>query len=176
MGCIIHYLYIMNEGIKMRQGNLWMISTIVLAVVLVALIAFGGGKNLFTQSKFKVIGTQQGSEVLSGFLQEVYGDKIQVTFNDISEENGLYKISAGIKDVKSGQDSNGFLYISQDGKLFIPQPINIDEALAQFRSINAPQPQPSADGSPLPSLENAESPAPGSSPLSPKASPESAPQ
>lgn len=129
--------------VKKGAMNPWMVSTAVLGIALVAVL-LGGGANIFKGSKgFSTVSASQGSDLLLSFLTEVYGPEIgTVTFDKITEENGLYKVSATF--TKDGQTNSGDLYLTRDGKLFIPQLINIDEMLTKFRSAQA-QPLPTGD-------------------------------
>ena len=128
----------MPEGKKEQNINPWMISTIVLAIVVVGIFIFGG-KSLLSSfgGNVEAIGTQQGSDNLLKFLSEVYGDKVgTITPTGVIEENGLYKVT--VTFAKDGQTSSGDLYITRDGKLFIPQIIDIEDTVSKFREANKP--------------------------------------
>ena len=129
----------MPEGKKEQNINPWMISTTVLAIAIVGIFIFGG-KGLLSSfgGNIEAIGTQQGSDSLLKFLSEVYGDKVgTVTPSGVTEENGLYKVT--VTFAKDGQPSSGDLYITRDGKLFIPQIIGIEDTVSKFREANKPQ-------------------------------------
>ena len=128
----------MQEGKKEQNINPWMISTIVLAIAIVGIFIFGG-KSLLSSfgGNIEAIGPQKGSDDLLKFLSEVYGDKVgTVTPTGVAEENGLYKVT--VTFAKDGQTSSGDLYITRDGKLFIPQIIGIEDTVTKFREANKP--------------------------------------
>lgn len=128
----------MPEGKKEQNINPWMVSTIVLAIAIVGIFIFGGKGLLSSFSgNIEAIGSQKGSESLLKFLSEVYGDKVgTVTPSGATEENGLYKVT--VTFAKDGQTSSGDLYITRDGKLFVPQIIDIEDTVSKFREANKP--------------------------------------
>ncbi len=129
----------MPEAKKEQNINPWIVSTIVLAIAIVGIFIFGG-KSLFSSfgGNIEAIGSKEGSDSLLKFLSEVYGDKVgTVTPSGVTEENGLYKVT--VTFAKDSQTSSGDLYITRDGKLFIPQIINIDDTVSKFREANKPQ-------------------------------------
>lgn len=128
----------MAENIAPQKINPWMLATIILGAILAGILVTNGGNILKpSQGGFKAVSSAEGSDILMKFLGEVYSDKVEATIQGISEENGLYKVGLRMKDKGSGQETDGFVYLSRDGKMFIPQPININETLTSYRQFKA---------------------------------------
>jgi len=122
----------------------WQLATIVLAIILVLVLAF-----LIPQvangNKITVVKPQEAGASLVDFINKIYGPQLGGTasLGDISEENGIYKISLAI----AGSDQpDQTVYLTKDGKMFIPQIIDIDDVLTQYTNYQAQQAQqPAAD-------------------------------
>lgn len=105
----------------------WMISTIVLAVLLVAslILGFSGamaGKDVDLSVKL----TQAGAEAKAKEFMDVLGEVERVPLNirDVQEEHGLYKVTVDAM----GQES--ILFMTSDGELIFFQAITLEEIQA----------------------------------------------
>jgi hypothetical protein len=123
-----------------KPNLLPIIIVVVIIVVAIAAFAFlkGGAKNQNGTEKFAAISSQDAGSKLVSFINEIYGQQIgQVTLKTVTQENGLYK--ATITLTENGQPVDQNVYISQDGKLFLPQAIVMEDALTQFQALKQQQ-------------------------------------
>ena len=121
-----------------KKPNIWLITSVILAIALAAslfTIFSGSQKNQLT-----AISADEAGNKLIDFINKIYGAQIgSATLKSVSEKNGLYQATIGL--VGNGQPVEENVFITQDGLLFIPQTINIDETLSQFQALDQ-QPQP----------------------------------
>lgn len=118
-----------------RQGNPWLIATVLLAVALVGVIAYilisgkvGGSGSLTLMSE------KEATDKLMNFIDTIYGPQIgETTFVSMTKKNGLYEAVVSVNDPQSNQPVDQTIYMTQDGELFIPQVINVDDALSQYQ-------------------------------------------
>ncbi|MBN1779488.1 MAG: hypothetical protein JW816_04730 [Candidatus Buchananbacteria bacterium] len=121
----------------------WQIATIVLAIILVLVLAF-----LIPQvasgNKIEVVKPQEAGTNLVEFINKIYGTQLDgtATLGDVSEENGIYKIGLTIT---GSQQPDQTVYLTKDGKMFIPQIIDIDDVLTQYNNYQAQQAQQPVD-------------------------------
>ncbi len=133
----------MNHSAK--PMNIWMIVSIVLAVIVLGLIAV-----LFTKggSMTGGVSSSQASERLMSFVNEVYGPRIgQSQIKSITEEHGMYKVVITVNN--QGQASDETVFLTKDAKIFVTQSLDIDQALAAYRAQAAGGTQPT-DGQQAP--------------------------
>lgn len=112
--------------------NPWMISTGVLGIALLAVLALQGtGLSSGGQT---VSAEKAGSDLLT-FINTIYGDRLgAATLNGTTEEHGLYRVLLTVND-ETGQPTEQEVFVSRDGKLFIPQAIVVDEVLSQYQAF-----------------------------------------
>jgi len=119
--------------------NVWMIISLVLLIVLAGVIAaalpkFMGGKN--------AVSTKTASGTVLSFVNEIYGAQLGTVTakgDATTEENGLYKITLVI--TKDGAPVEESVYVTKDGKTFIPSGAMIDIAKMRedYKSFQAQQ-------------------------------------
>ncbi|OGY44550.1 MAG: hypothetical protein A3J62_01110 [Candidatus Buchananbacteria bacterium RIFCSPHIGHO2_02_FULL_38_8] len=118
------------------KTNIWMIISIVLAVALIGALATKLPQTDNNGDQMTVLSTEQAGQELLSFLNEIYGPQLgTITLQSITEKNGLYEATIGLTDPQQGQAVSEVAFITKDGQLFIPQVINIQEGLNQFRSV-----------------------------------------
>lgn len=118
------------------QDDHWLLLILVLFICLevIALVLIqASNKSTVLPNK---VSAEQASKKLSDFLNQSFPQYGKITVGKVSEESGLYK--AEINFSNQGQASTDMVYASQDGKLFIAGPQNIDERLAQLNASNNP--------------------------------------
>jgi len=112
-----------------KKPNIWAVVSIILAIVLIGMIA----TNSAQKSSLKVITAQQAGDKLIDFLNQIYGPQVGIaTLKEISESNGVYKATVTV--MSEGQPVEQPVFITFDGEMFMPQAIDIDEALTQFKA------------------------------------------
>lgn len=116
-----------------KDDDHWLILILVLLVclsVISLVFAQSISKSKMTINK---LSPEQANKKLTSFLNQVYGQQIgKVAINQVKEESGLYKISLTLTN--QGKTNTDTVYMSQDGKFFIPGPQNIDQSLAQLNN------------------------------------------
>lgn len=138
--------------------NFWKIAAIVLAIGLVGFVIYGQTGSSMTDAtgnKVSAVSTKDAGAKFESFLNEVYGESIgEVKVNEISEQDGLYKVVLSIP--KNTQAPTTTVYLTRDAKLFIPSLIEIDKALAdktQSDQTSATQPPATVTKSDKPTVE-----------------------
>jgi len=115
--------------------NVWLIVSIILAIALIALVITnytGANKG----EKIQPISTEDASAKLLDFVNKIYGTQLgTLTVKEVTEENGLYKATFTLTDPTTGQPVEQPAFITKDGEKFIPQMIDISEALDQFQAL-----------------------------------------
>lgn len=122
---------------KAGGKNSWVIVVVTLLIVIGGLLMLKQGgidklKNIFNfQDKVaKTITLEEAGVVLQNFVDTVYAQNIKnMDILESSEANGIYKFKVkvtGADDSSSESD----VYTTKDGKLFLVNPINIDEMMA----------------------------------------------
>ena len=128
-----------------KPANIWLIVSIVLAVILVGVLAVNlvkmPGKS---NSKLTVVSSDKASASLLDFLNQVYASRIgAATLKSVTQESGLYKIAITINPpATNGQAAapvDQTVYLTMDGKLFVPQTIIIADTLKQFQAFQQQQ-------------------------------------
>lgn len=129
-----------------KTMNIWLIVSIVLAVALVGTVAYafmgkkmpaiGGGDK--AGAELVAIGTDEAGNSLISFINEVYGERVgQVTLKGVAEKNGLYEVTFVM--TSNGTPTDQIVFVTKDGKIFIPQVIDIAEMKTQFQEYQAQQ-------------------------------------
>jgi len=114
---------------------------VVLSVVVLAVILTSGCNLKDTLSKksksAKAISQEEAKEKIENFIQgNLLAAGVEFSIEDISEENGLYKMKIVVS--ANGQEQKVDSYISKDGKLFFPSgAIDIDEMTEQAQKLKA---------------------------------------
>lgn len=123
---------------KFKKGDdHWLIVMVILLLCVVIVSAGLAESKAKPTQLIKKLSQEQASKKLSDFLNKAYGTQLgKITVNSINEENGLYKVSVTLDN--QGTKNTDTVYMSQDGKLFIPGPQDIDQVLAQADSANKP--------------------------------------
>jgi len=114
-----------NKSMKLvekARENPWMIATIVLGVLFVGFlfggIGFNGG----------VTGAVSANTAADNFQKFAQAKGIDVTVNDVTEQDGLYMISF------STTDGDSYVYVSKDGKNIVSGLVSLDLSSASASS------------------------------------------
>lgn len=121
-----------------KPMNVWMITSIILAVALVGAIAFAlaGGSALIKKDGMTIIKSDKAAGELVAFINEVYGERVgQVTLKGVTEKNGLYEVTFVM--TADGQPTDQIVFVTKDGKVFIPQVIDIADMREQYKQYQA---------------------------------------
>jgi len=113
--------------------NIWLITTVILGLAL-AWMAYGGGlSNNLPDGKGgnnPTISAEQAGTDLLAFLNQVYGSTVgEIKSKNVTAQNGLYKVEVEFPQGQTTATSS--LYLTLDGKLFVPQVIDVEELKAQ---------------------------------------------
>ena len=130
----------MEETKPQKNLNIWVITTLILALVVGALFIRDNSAKALKGAdgkSYPALTSDQAKQRLNDFFTQVYGERITVEIKEISEVDGMYKVAVGISDKTQGTQDKGDIYLSRDGKLFIPQALSIDEALTQAQAAKA---------------------------------------
>jgi len=110
-----------KEGvtIKIPKTNIWMITTIILAIVLVAVLV--NGKGITGQVVTPVSGDAQGiaNKAIDYINKYMLAGQSTATLVSVNKDNGLYSIKLSIAG------NNYSSYITTDGKLFFPSAVDM---------------------------------------------------
>lgn len=124
-----------------QQSKLWMIVSVVLFIALIAVVAFFAvkpGALSPSSSNAPVVKADDAAASLVDFINKIYSQQVgTATLKSVVEENGLYKVTVGI--TANGSPVDQEVYLTRDGKLFIPQVIKIDDVLAQYQQYQQQQ-------------------------------------
>lgn len=129
-----------------KKSNPWIIVSIVLALalVVVSLMSFGGLTG--SKDKMTVLSSDQAGTQLLAFINQVYSAQVgTAALKSVTEENGLYKVTVTVTNPTTNQPEDQPVYVSRDGKLFIPQVIDIDKTKTDFEAFQQQQQQAPAD-------------------------------
>lgn len=121
------------------------ITGLVIALVVggILVYVFLGGVKKGEKEGITVVKADQAGKILVDFINEVYGPQIgPVTLKEITGKNGLYQVTLTVTN--QGQTLDQVVFLSRDSKLFIPQVIDVEQSLAQFRDFQNQAAQPSA--------------------------------
>ena len=126
-----------------KKINNWFIVSVILAIALISILAV----NFYNDKKdgLIVLPTDQAADTLVDFINKIYGPKVGLaTLKEVTEKNGLYEVIVSVANNNETVDQT--IFITRDGKLFIPQVINIEDVLVKFEEFQqqqqSPQPQP----------------------------------
>lgn len=125
-----------------QQSKLWMIVSVVLFIALIAVVAFfaikpgalstGGGDST------PIVKADDAANSLVDFINKIYAQQVgTATLKSVTEEHGLYKVVVGV--TANGSPVDQEVYLTRDGKLFIPQVINVDEVMTQYQEYQQQQ-------------------------------------
>lgn len=123
-----------------KKNNPWQIISLILALALVAVLAWQWWQNNKGQENITIIAKEEAGNKILDFVNKIYGSQLgTLTLKETAEENGLYKVTFTLIDPTTNQPVDQPAYVTKDGKLFIPQVINISEALTQFETFQQQQ-------------------------------------
>lgn len=133
---------------KSKGLNIWMIALVFLLIAIVVLLINKGNiKDAITdRNSAPTMTAEEAGVELKGFINEVYSRGIKnIEVTNSEEKNGLYMITTLITN-QSDQTTTSTLYMTKDGKLFLPDAIDIDEKRAEIvgQTANNNQQQPPA--------------------------------
>jgi glutaredoxin len=113
-----------KEGvtIKISKTNVWMISTIILAIILVGVLIRGQGITGQFVTPTAMSAQDAGKKAIDYINQYLLSGVGNATLDSVKEENGLYNVKLSI----SGRQYDS--YVTTDGKLFFPSVIDISKA------------------------------------------------
>ena len=121
-----------------KKPNIWLVISIILAIALVGVVAVTMLQN---KGGVTVLKSDAAGSKLISFINEVYGQQVgTATLKTITDENGLYKVVVTVTQNNAPVDQT--VFISKDGKLFIPQALNIEDMSKQFEAYKAQQQNP----------------------------------
>ncbi|MCK5473858.1 MAG: hypothetical protein KAI53_00490 [Candidatus Aenigmarchaeota archaeon] len=111
----------------------WKITTGILAILLIAVIAMPGNEN----TNSNALDETAAKELAETFIQSsLLGPEVELDIDDIEENNGLYALNLTV--TANGQAQKATSYLSLDGKMFFVQGMNIDEVKAQAKEVQEP--------------------------------------
>ena len=127
------------------DSNLWMITTAILAVVLLGLFLNGHVFDKNDKIDTAKIEIDAAKELIENFIPSI-NPGITVVADGFSEKNGLYVVNLTIS--ANGQDQKMISYLTLDGKMLFPQGIDVvegDAIKAAPPSKTAPTEYPKSD-------------------------------
>lgn len=131
-----------------KPMNVWMIVSAVLAIALVvAIVSAKGGSG---DSDFQPISSDKAGNILIEFVNEIYAGQIGAsTLKSVTEKNGMYEIIVTVDN--NGQAVDQTVFVSRDGKLFIPQALDMADVRSQYQEfLNSGQVAPGGAGAVVP--------------------------
>ncbi|MDD2807384.1 MAG: hypothetical protein PHW95_02610 [Patescibacteria group bacterium] len=128
-----------------KPMNIWVIISIVLAIALIGVSVYAFGPLKSTKGDNMVVkSSDQASSDLISFINQVYGAQVgNATLKSTTEKSGLYEIALSIST--NGQPTDQTVYVTKDGKYFIPQVIDIADVTKQFQTYQQQQQQGGAN-------------------------------
>lgn len=129
-----------------KKMNVWMIVSIILLIILIGIVAAALPKFI----NKNVVSPKVATDAVISFVNEIYGAQLgNITAkNEATEEIiGLYKLyKVTLVLIKDGAPVEEAIYVTKDGKTFIPAGALIDMAKMkeQFQTMQA-QPPPAAN-------------------------------
>ena len=130
-----------------NKPNPWLIVSLGLALILLIVLA----NNYLQPTKngsgdLVVIDSQQAGSDLVDFINQIFGPQIggTVSLQSVNEVNGIYEVNILASNVPAGQPAEQIVYMTKDGKFFIPQVIDINTVKANFQAAQQ-QPQVTPD-------------------------------
>jgi hypothetical protein len=122
-----------------KKPNIWLITTVILAIALIAVLAFTLPKTGADRG-MTVVSAEEAGNTLVDFVNKIYGAQIGVaTLKEVNELNGLY--AAEVEVIQDGQAVDQTIYITRDAKVFIPQALEMSSMLEQFEAFQQQQQQ-----------------------------------
>lgn len=124
-----------------KPMNIWVIISIVLAIALIGVSVYAFGPMKTSQNGSMVVkSSDQASADLISFINKVYGAQVgNATLKSTSEQSGLYEVALSIS--ANGTPTDQTVYVTKDGKFFIPQVIDIADVSQQFETYQQQQQQ-----------------------------------
>ncbi|MDX9893489.1 MAG: hypothetical protein RB292_03680 [Patescibacteria group bacterium] len=120
-----------SKKISSKPQNIWIAVSAFLAVALVAVLIFSYSGGFKANSGMVEVSQDEIGSYLVDFINKIYGPQIgNVSLQQVAAEHGLYKITIGV--TVEGQPPQQEVYVTRDGKLFIPQAIDIDEINSEY--------------------------------------------
>ena len=134
-----------------KKPNLWLVISIVLAIALIGVV-FTNYFGKQDQTQMTVLVPDTAGQTLLDFINEVYAGQIgTATLKGVTVESGLYQVTVSIIDPQTNQPVDQTVFLTRDGKYFVPQIVEISAVLNQFRTLQQqPPPQIPATGEPAP--------------------------
>ncbi len=136
-----------------KQANVWLVTSIILVLILAGVVGFMAYEKMGNNTASKgmtVLSADEAAQSLIDFINEVYGERVgQVTLKATADKNGLYEVTLGITE--NGTPSDQVVYVTKDGKIFIPQIIDIATMREQYQAYlqeQAAQPAAPTDTEP----------------------------
>jgi len=118
-----------------KPMNVWMIVSAVLAIALIITFVTAG-KGSGGDSSFTPISSDEAGTTLISFVNKVYGAQIgSSTLKTVTEKSGMYEIVVSVDN--AGQQVDQTVFVSKDGKFFIPQALEIADVISQFDAFQA---------------------------------------
>lgn len=114
--------------------NPWMLASIVLAIALLVSLGmqFYGTAG---SSSGTVLSTDEAGSQITGFVNNVFGPQVgQASLQSIEEKSGLYEVTLSLTAAPPGQETQ-VVFMTRDGKYFIPQALDIAVATQQFQQL-----------------------------------------
>lgn len=119
-----------------EKKNIWPAISILLAIALVVSLSGGFSGKLGKSSGSKAIPAEEASDILLNFVNEVYAAQVGISvLKDVTEVNGLYQVTVTVNNPATNQSIDQVIFVTLNGKMFIPQALNIDDAAGQFRTF-----------------------------------------
>lgn len=114
-----------------KPMNAWMIVSAVLAIALViSIVASAKGSD----TSFKKVSETEAGNTLIAFVNEIYAGQIgQSTLKSVTKKHGLYEVIVTVDN--AGQQVDQTVFVSQDGLLFVPQALEIEDVRAQYKAF-----------------------------------------
>ena len=113
--------------------NVWHLSSAVLLILLIISITTSGFRG-GSSSSYALSDQEAGDKVINFINTNV--EQVTASITSVARENGLYKITLLI----NGQQ--GESYLSADGKILLPQALNLDDPIAVPPPPTQPTQQP----------------------------------
>jgi hypothetical protein len=111
-----------------RPINPWMIATGVLVIVLLAVLAFDNP----LAPKVERANPETSAQALVSFINTIYAGQVgPATLVSTTEEHGLYKVTVKASN-QEGAPITQDVYMSLDGKMFVPEAHEMSEVLMRF--------------------------------------------
>lgn len=125
-----------------KKPNIWLVISIILAIALVGVIFtnYSGSEN-GGEEEDNIIESDTVGQTLLNFINEVYGAQIgTAVLSGVVVQSGLYEVKVSVIDSQTNQPIEQTIFITKDGKYFVPQIVDIEAVLGQFRTLQQQTP------------------------------------